>query len=123
MTRREKAFKLFEDGKVPTSPEVKKLGLKSKTRANYYLIWKRNIEALKAVKGNQASARGEFIGGVDETKKKRVEANPDGDKEIEEAKPEPEEVKPEEDIKPEEAKPEPEEAKPEKPKGQDDLPP
>jgi len=37
---KEAAFKLFDEGKKAISPEVKKLGLKSNTRLNYYWEWR-----------------------------------------------------------------------------------
>ncbi len=42
MTRKEKAFKLFEEGKTASSPEVKALGLKGRTKYNYYLDWQKD---------------------------------------------------------------------------------
>ncbi len=41
MSKKDQAFKLFGEGKKPSSPEVKALGLASKTRYNYYQKWKK----------------------------------------------------------------------------------
>lgn len=41
MSKKEKAFALFDQGKRPSDPEVKSLGLKPKTRYNYYQLWKK----------------------------------------------------------------------------------
>ena len=40
-TRKELVFALFDEGKRPSDPEVKALGLKSKTTYNYYQQWKK----------------------------------------------------------------------------------
>ena len=39
--RRDQAFELFDQGNRPSSPEVKALGLKSKTLYNYFQEWKK----------------------------------------------------------------------------------
>ncbi len=41
MSKKDQAFKLFAAGKKPSSPEVKSLGLASKTRYNYFQEWKK----------------------------------------------------------------------------------
>lgn len=41
VTKRERIYTLFDDGKSPSSPELKALGIKAQTRANYYFDWKR----------------------------------------------------------------------------------
>lgn len=41
MSKKDQAFKLFAEGKKPGSPEVKSLGLASKTRYNYFQEWKK----------------------------------------------------------------------------------
>ncbi len=41
MSTKDQAFKLFAEGKKPGSPEVKSLGLASKTRYNYFQEWKK----------------------------------------------------------------------------------
>ncbi len=41
MSRRAEAFSLFDEGKVPSSPEVKALKLKGSTRYTYYDAWKK----------------------------------------------------------------------------------
>lgn len=38
------AFQLFDEGKRPSDPEVKALGIKSKTRYNYFQMWKKRGE-------------------------------------------------------------------------------
>lgn len=42
MSKKEEAFELFSQGKRPSSPEVKALGLSAKTRYNYYQEWKKS---------------------------------------------------------------------------------
>lgn len=39
------ALELFDQGKRPSDPEVKALGLKSKTRYNYFQQWQKLNEA------------------------------------------------------------------------------
>ena len=41
MSKKEKAFELFSQGKRPSDPEVKALGLSAKTRYNYFQEYKR----------------------------------------------------------------------------------
>ena len=74
MTRKEKAFKLFEEGKTNLDPKVKALGLKAKTRANYYYEWKKGAGGGQTTKGSQALSGGEAIGVINETKQARKEA-------------------------------------------------
>jgi len=54
VTKKEEAFKLFDEGKDTSSPEVKALKLKGGTRFNYYLEWQK--------KGGIASSSSEPIG-------------------------------------------------------------
>ena len=61
--KKEKSFELFEKGLSPSSPEVKALGLKAQTRANYYHLWKQAGGSI-----SQASTGGESIGGIDESR-------------------------------------------------------
>ena len=42
VTKKEEAFKLFDEGKTALSPEVKDLKLKSQTRYNYYYEWQKS---------------------------------------------------------------------------------
>ena len=70
MSGKGKAFKLFSEGKVPTDPEVKALGLKAKTRANYYLDWQNSVA------GGDQSPSGEGVGVIDETKQIKKVATP-----------------------------------------------
>ncbi len=39
MNKKDKAFELFDEGKNPSSPEVKVLKLKGSTKYNYYSEW------------------------------------------------------------------------------------
>ncbi len=41
MTKKDEAFRLFDEGKTALSPEVKAFKLKSQTRYNYYLEWQK----------------------------------------------------------------------------------
>jgi len=41
VTKKDTAFALFDEGKVPLSPELKALGLKGSTRYNYYYEWQK----------------------------------------------------------------------------------
>lgn len=43
MSRKDEAFRLFDDGKKPSDPEVKALGLSAKTRYNYYQEYKKSL--------------------------------------------------------------------------------
>ena len=45
MSKKQKAFELFSQGKRPSDPEVKSLGLKSKSLYNYYQEWKKSSGA------------------------------------------------------------------------------
>jgi len=38
-TKKANAFQLFNEGKGPTSPEVKALGMRKSTRFKYYNLW------------------------------------------------------------------------------------
>jgi len=120
VTRKEKAFKLFEEGKTNLDPKVKALGLKAKTRANYYYEWKKGRE----VKGSTAHGEtghstkllgGETIGGLDETKQTRKEVTSPEIKEAISQEIPSEEAEPENDLEKkdegEEANEGPEEAK------------
>lgn len=42
MSKKDKAFDLFNEGKTPISPEVKDLKLKGSTRYNYFYEWQRS---------------------------------------------------------------------------------
>lgn len=48
MSKKSKAFQLFGEGKRPSDPEVKAIGLKPKTTYNYYQEWKKSGEGTKA---------------------------------------------------------------------------
>lgn len=41
MTKRDEAFGLFGNGKLPNDPEVKALGLKTDSAKKYYRLWSR----------------------------------------------------------------------------------
>lgn len=43
MSKKDQAFSLFDQGKKPSSPEVKQLGLKPKTSYNYYQEYKHSF--------------------------------------------------------------------------------
>lgn len=69
--------KLFEEGKVPTDPEVKELGYKSTTVHNYYLTWRSKgevsvgetkLKVTKVAKLETPLPGGESMSGIDETK-------------------------------------------------------
>lgn len=42
MSKKGKVFELFDEGKKPSSPEVKSSGLKAKTLYNYFQQWKKS---------------------------------------------------------------------------------
>ena len=48
MSKKSQAFKLFAEGKKPSSPEVKALGLASKTGFNYFQEWKKTDVTVEA---------------------------------------------------------------------------
>jgi len=53
---RDLAFELFDQGKRPSNPEVKALGLKTKTTYNYFQDWKKLGETTSGVqKGSESS--------------------------------------------------------------------
>jgi len=75
-------LRLFEEGKVPTDPEVKELGYKATTVHGYYSRWKSDKgEVTKSTKLETPLSKGEIMGGIDETKK----SPPSEGKETEEA--------------------------------------
>jgi len=88
--KKAKAFKLFNEGKDASSPEVKALGLKGGTRYTYHDEWKKSKAegGEPEAEGGEPEAEvtitphGEVIGGYDETKAKTQEEH----KEIEEKK-------------------------------------
>jgi vacuolar-type H+-ATPase subunit I/STV1 len=43
MSKKDEAFRLFDEGKKPSDPEVKALGLSAKTRYNYYQEHKKSL--------------------------------------------------------------------------------
>jgi len=48
MSKKSKAFELFDQGLRPSSPEVKALGLKPKSVYNYYQLWKHTGEVIES---------------------------------------------------------------------------
>ena len=42
VNKKEQAFALFDEGKTPSSPEIKALKLKGTTKYNYHLEWQKN---------------------------------------------------------------------------------
>lgn len=44
MSKKDEALRLFGEGKRPSDPEVKALGLRAKTRYNYYQEYKKSLE-------------------------------------------------------------------------------
>ena len=75
MTARESAFVLFDEGKSPSSPEGKKLGLKGQTRYNYFRDWKagRSPEAKQPSTGESIGSIGKTINQKKEATKRMVE--------------------------------------------------
>jgi len=56
---RDLAFELFDQGRRPSDPEVKALGLKSKATYNYFQEWKKLSETTSGVqKGSEGSPEG-----------------------------------------------------------------
>lgn len=47
MSKKQKAFEWFNQGKRPSDPEVKGLGLSPKTRYNYYQEWKHSCGGME----------------------------------------------------------------------------
>ena len=56
MSKKQKAFKLFDQGKKPRDQEIKSLGLKSKSTYNYYQEWKKLGVVIVAEEEGQHSA-------------------------------------------------------------------
>jgi len=45
VNKREQAFALFDEGKTPSSPEIKALKLKGNVKYNYYVRWREKVGA------------------------------------------------------------------------------
>lgn len=133
MTKKAKAFELFDEGKTPISPEVKDLKLKGSTRYNYFYAWQKSRGGTppSSAPASIKLSSGETLGAIDESRERKKESIPpeiEKQTPIEETKleepksegmDEGEEVKPEGGIEPEGAPPEePKEPPPEKPKAQ-----
>lgn len=56
-SNKQKAFKLFDQGKSPTSPEVKALPLTHPTRWQYYKEWKRQSPEVSEVNPSEGSSQ------------------------------------------------------------------
>jgi len=56
------AFQLFDEGKRPSDPEVKALGLKSKTRYNYFQLWKKLGAAIPEISGGSPGEPHKVVG-------------------------------------------------------------
>ena len=75
MSKKEEAFRLFDEGKKPSDPEVKSLGLSTKTRYNYYQEWKKQQDGSTGVTEiqelKQEKARLTLISQIQELEAKR----------------------------------------------------
>lgn len=58
MTKKDQAFILFDEGKTPTSLEVKALKLKGSTRYNYYYDWQKSKGITRSSSGSASGAKG-----------------------------------------------------------------
>ena len=58
VSKRDKAFELFDEGKTSSSPEVKALGLKGTTRYNYYADWQKSKGVTSPSQGAISEAKG-----------------------------------------------------------------
>ena len=63
MSKKAQAYALFNQGKKPSSPEVKDLGLKPKTTYNYYQEWKKvgGVMGFKEEEGEQGKGQGSSL--------------------------------------------------------------
>lgn len=61
LTKKEQAFALFDEGKVPKSAEVKVLGLKGSTRYNYYYAWQRQSPFPSSEPGSEGKVKGSKV--------------------------------------------------------------
>jgi len=72
VTRKDKAYKLFSEGHVPSSPEVKALGLSKGSRDSHYSEWKAegqpapSVDKEGAGKGSCPSLGRETIAAISE---------------------------------------------------------
>ena len=84
-TKKARAFKLFTQGFIPSSPEIKAIGLYESNRYKYFYEWRDlgkpevpvGASKGKPVPVGSKSTGGETIGGVDETKAKPKEQKPE----------------------------------------------
>ncbi len=112
-SKKAKAFALFSQGCVPSSPEIKDLRLHSSSRYKYFNEWEKlgkpstTTHRDKPSTVSSATPSGEIIGAIDETKNKSVAQAPKAIEEPTQEEPVPEpEPEPElwpEDIRAEEA--------------------
>ena len=58
MSKKDKAFALFDQGKRPSDQEVKDLGLKPKTTYNYFQEWKKSGGAIGSQGGGGNQGKG-----------------------------------------------------------------
>ncbi len=101
MSNRDKAFALFCQDKVPSSPEVKALGITKNTRNTYYVAWKKlgkpdHYPRVKSQYRGEAKEEkktklggGELVGGYKELYQPEIPAEiPKTEPEVSETKPE-----------------------------------
>ena len=58
MSKKDKAFALFDEGKTSSSPDVKALGLKGTTKYNYYADWQKSKGVTSPSQGAISEAKG-----------------------------------------------------------------
>ena len=61
MTKKDEAFRLFDEGKVPSSPELKALLPKGRSRYNYYYEWQRSEGGATPSSAPTSEAKGKVI--------------------------------------------------------------
>lgn len=113
-SKKDKAFQLFAEGKLPISPELKALKLKGSTRYNYYYSWQRQggitaspeSRSEAKVKGSKVISELEMVVPSEEVKGKKEE-EAEGEEELRGDEPEmPEPGGEDEGDEPEKPKPE-----------------
>lgn len=74
-TKKDRAYALFCEGKVPTSPEIKALGVNDSTRYKYFYAWQADGKPDRVPEGPRHKASpapslpgGETVKAIDETK-------------------------------------------------------
>lgn len=109
MSKKDKAFELFDEGKTTSSPEVKELKLKGATRYNYYAEWQKagGVASPSPKAISEAKVKGKVVSELKMIAEPKEEVNEEEEKVNEEGEGEKEEE--EEEKEPPESKEKPKE--------------